>query len=219
MELKEFLKPNWRKILLFALPMIFLTVVYTVSWILNSDEWKITDTPVNYIIFHFPCFIEKKLFCSANCCFASIQNQTLSSLIFYVPWFLFSWFIIWANEKVELRGYLWRRMHEKETPSKEIKPTEKMPIEESEIIKKERLIREEEERLKQEKEEIYKNIDELNVRKLIEIGLDVKQSKIRCSNCINWEPITKKSLTKIINKYGIDILWKYKCKNCKKKKR
>jgi hypothetical protein len=219
MDWKEFLKPDFRKILLFLLPMILLTVVYVVSMTINSDEWKIDDTPVNFIIFHFPCFIEKKLFCSgANCCFASIQNQIFSSLISYLPWFLFSWFIVWANDKVELRGYLWRKIQEKETSIKEIKTIENLPIEESEIVKKEQSIREQEEFLKQEKEKIYKTMDELNTKKLLEMGVDITQDKIRCSICKNWEPTNKKNLASMIKQHGIDIIWKYKCKNCKKLK-
>lgn len=218
MGLKEFFKPSWRKILLFLLPMIFLAIVYAVSLAINSDEWKINDSPINYVVFHFPCSIEKKLFCdSANCCFKSTETQIESSLIFYVPWFLFSWFIVWANEKVELRGYFWRKMHEKETPSKEVKSMEKVPVEEGELIKKEQLIKEEEERIKQEKEQIYKTIEEVNIKKLMEMGLDVSQDKIRCSNCKNWEPIKKKNLGNMVKKYGMDIIWKYKCKNCKNK--
>ncbi len=218
MDWKEFLKPDWRKILLLLLPIIFLIVIYGLSWAINSDEWKINDNPVNYIIFHFPCFIEKRLFCSTNCCFASALTQVASCIIFYLPWFVFSWFIAWANDKVDLRGYLWRRIHEKETPNEEVKTTQETPIENSEIIKKKQSLLEEEKRLKQEREEIYKTIDELNVRKLLEIGLDVNQSRIRCSNCIAWESINNKNLSKMIKRHGIDILWKYKCKNCKKKK-
>ncbi len=222
MELKEFLKPTWRKILLFLLPTIFLTVVYVVSLATDSDDLRITETPVNYTIFHFPCFIEKKLFCNTtNCCFASIQTQVGSSLLFYLPWFLFSWFIVWANEKVELRGYFWRKMHETGDSSKETKPIEKRKetqVEENDIVKKEQLIREEEELLKQEKEKLYKTIDELNIKKLLDIGLDTSQNKIRCSNCKNWEPINENNLAEMIKHHGINIIWKYKCKNCKKKK-
>jgi len=219
-ELKEFLKPNWRKILLFLLPIIFLTLTYVVLWLTKYNE-LIDDNLINYIIFHFPCFIETKLFCNnTNCCFTSTMTQVVSSLIFYVPWFLFSWFIVWANEKVELRGYLWRKMQEIEMPSKETKPVEKkeeLPVDD-ELIKKKQLIKEEEEILKQEKEKLYQNIDDVNIRKLLEIGFDIKQNKIRCSNCINWDPVNNKNLAKMIKKHGIDILWNYKCKNCKKKK-
>jgi hypothetical protein len=124
MDWKEFFKPSWRKTLLFLLPMMFLAVVYVISLAINSDEWKINDSPIDYVVFHFPCFIESKLLCkNTNCCFESIENQIVSSLIFYVPWFLFSWFIVWANEKVELRGYFWRKIHEKEPPIKELKST------------------------------------------------------------------------------------------------
>jgi len=129
MELMEIFKPDLRKLFLFLLPIIFLSIIYVTSRAIKSDEWKINDSPVNYIIFHFPCFIESKLLCnSTSCCFASTLTQIESSLIFYVPWFLFSWFIVWANDKIELRGYLWRKMQEKETPIKEVKTIEKVKI-------------------------------------------------------------------------------------------
>ena len=222
MDWKEFFKPNFRKILVFLLPIIFLTVIYLITLAVNSEEWKINKTPVDYVFFHFPCFIESKLICkSSNCCFESIVTQIIGSIMFYSPWFLFSWFIVWVNDKVELRGYLWRKIHETSEPSKKTEPIEKskteIPISDNELIKKEQEIRQEEERIKQEKEQIYRTMDETNTKKLFEMGLDLKEGKIRCSNCIKWEPVNKKNLMNMINKHGIEIIWKYKCKECKKK--
>jgi len=93
-----------------------------------------------------------------------------------------------------------------------------LPLEENELIKKEQMIRETEESLKKEKEQIYKTIEELNVKKLSEMGFDITQNKIRCSNCKNWEIINIKNLTDMIKDHGMDIIWKYKCKDCKKRK-
>jgi hypothetical protein len=214
MDWKEFLEPDIRKIILFILPIIFLTVVYIILWITKNVEW-IGVTPVNFIIFHFPCFLESKLFChTSSCCFVSITTQVGSSLIFYLPWFLFSWFIVWANDKVELRGYLWRKLQEK-IPPRQIKLENPLPGE-MEIVKKEQFINSEETLIKKEKEKIANDIDDLNIRKMLEIGLDMNQGLIRCSNCKSWEPTDKKRLSKMIKKHGIDIIWKYKCKDCRK---
>lgn len=236
----EFFKPNMKKIILFLMPIIFLSIIYAVLNIIKSDEWKITQTPLDFIVFYFPCYIESNLLCKSDaCCFESINTQVASSLIFYVSWFLFSFFLVWVNEKIELRGFLWRKLHEK-IPSDEKKTKEKksekevpkiveeLPVEERELIEQERLIKEEEEFIKQEKERLFKTMNELNIRKLKEMGLDVVENKVRCSICKDWKPLSKRKFQRkdlkvivgnMIKKHGIDIIWTYKCNECKTKKK
>jgi copper oxidase (laccase) domain-containing protein len=97
---------------------------------------------------------------------------------------------------------------------------------ENELIEREKLIKEEEELLKQEKEKLIKTINELNIKKLKDMGLDVVENKIRCSICKDWKPLSKRKFLRrepktiignMIKKHGVDIIWTYKCKECKKK--
>jgi len=124
----------------------------------------------------------------------------------------------------------------KEEPKKEeLKPKEKIKreeIEEKEEVKLEEieeldeekikemstLIREEEGFLKEQKEKLQKYLDEMNVKRLKSIGADVKENKILCSGCKRWIKLPKGKLTKLIEKHGFDVIWEYKCPECKGKK-
>lgn len=198
----------------------------------NLSEFNLLET-LDYVFFKFPCFIESNLLCKGDsCCFESIQTRVASSLIFYVIWFLYSWFIVWFNDKVELRGILWRKMHEEkpvieerkkvieEHKIPEIKPEEIELPEDSdsteELIKHQQLIREQEEYIKEEKKKMAKFVDELNTKKLKDMGFDITQNMIRCSNCGKWKTVSKKELTNKMKKHGIDIIWKYVCRECAK---
>jgi len=111
----------------------------------------------------------------------------------------------------------------------EIKPEEK-PKEEAEpevefedlgekkIKEMSNLIKEEEALVKEQKKKLEKYLDVINIKKLKSIGVDVKANKIFCSVCKQWKTIPKDQLTKLIQKHGFDIIWEYKCPDCKGKK-
>ena len=143
------------------------------------------------------------------------------------------------------RGLLWRKIEKIETkplkkvelPKKEEKPKEKpkeeiKPEKEKEEVKPEELeeigeekitemsalIREEEAFLREQKEKLQKYLDERNVKKLKGIGVDVKENKVICSGCKRWVQLKKGELTKLIEKHGFDVIWEYRCPDCKEKK-
>lgn len=136
---------------------------------------------------------------------------------------------------VQLRGILWRKMQAmkevkgKPRPKLEIKlrgdymknreePKEKIEesMEEGQAREEEELIREEEERIKEGKIKLYRFYDDLNRLKLKDMGLDVNKNKIRCAVCKNWEDYTEEKLLGLIKRNGIDIIWKFTCKKCRK---
>jgi len=143
------------------------------------------------------------------------------------------------------RGLLWRKIEKietkpfkkvklpkkvekpKEKPKEEIKPEEeKEEIEleeleevgEGKITEMSTLIREEETFLREQKEKLQRYLDEMNVKKLKSIGVDVKENKIICSGCKQWIQLRKGGLMKLIERHGFDVIWEYKCPDCKRKK-
>ena len=139
------------------------------------------------------------------------------------------------------RGLLWRKLekkeigplrkverHEKvEEGKKEIKPEEKKEeiklgeleeMDEEKIKEMSTLIREEETFLKEQKKKLQKYLDKANIQKLKSIGVDVEENKILCSGCKRWIKVQRSKLMKLIEKHGFDIIWEYKCPECKSKK-
>jgi len=138
------------------------------------------------------------------------------------------------------RGLLWRKVEKMEfkplekvkLPKKVEKPKEEIELEEKKEVKPEEigevgeekitemstLIREEETFLREQKERLQKYLDEMNVKKLKSIGVDVKENKIICSGCKRWIQLRKGRLMKLIERYGFDIIWEYRCPECKHKK-
>jgi hypothetical protein len=115
---------------------------------------------------------------------------------------------------VELRGILWRKIQEmKQKPKEETE--EKMDEEEAKV--EEQFIREEEIRLREEKKDLYEFYDSLNRMKMKDMGLDIDKDKIKCTICKKWKDYTKERLLGLIKRNGIDIIWKYTCKDCRKK--
>ena len=112
----------------------------------------------------------------------------------------------------------------KEEPKKEEKKEEVKSVEkikemgEEEIKEMSTLIREEETFLKEQKKRLQKYLDETNIQKLKSIGVDVKENKILCSGCKRWIRLPRGKLMKLIEKYGFDIIWEYRCPDCKGKK-
>ena len=124
---------------------------------------------------------------------------------------------------VELKGLLWKKIHEKEDekekPSPEIpkeKKKEGFTEEEVKVKEEEKLIREEEDRIREEKIKMYRFFDELNKMKLKEMGIDIVEGKIRCVICKKWKGYTDEGLIDLIKRNGIDIIWKYICNQCRK---
>ena len=143
---------------------------------------------------------------------------------------------------VELKGLLWKKLRKgekgeeepkteakkeevkrQEKPKEEVKPEVKPKSEEelrkmSEILRGEdEEIRKQEEMLKQKKIEIFKSYELLNIDKLRSMGYDMKQNAIRCVICRKWMSYDKEKLSELIKKNDVDIIWKYVCKECRKK--
>ena len=122
---------------------------------------------------------------------------------------------------VQLRGLLWRKLkemekkEEKRDKKKEVEEAEEIP--EEELKEKEELLRKEEERLRKEKIKMLKALDEINKKKLKEMGLDIAKKRIRCILCKKWEAYNDEELLELIKKNDFDVIWKYICKECRKK--
>jgi len=138
------------------------------------------------------------------------------------------------------RGLLWRKLEKKKEEPKKEKEKEEEPKkekkeEEPEEEKKEEpeeiggasdetikemanLIREEETFLKEQKKEFQKFLDDMNVKKLKGMGIDIKKNKIICSGCKKWKTLPKGELLELMGKHGFDVIWEYKCPRCREKK-
>ncbi len=143
------------------------------------------------------------------------------------------------------RGLLWKKLQRKgpkpskkaekpekiekakEEPKEEEKVEEKKEekleeiegrIDEEKIKKVAELIREEETFLRERRKELQKFLDEMNVKKLKNMGIDMKQNKILCSDCKKWKTLPKGKLTKLIEEHGLDVIWEYRCPDCKGRK-
>jgi len=118
---------------------------------------------------------------------------------------------------------------EEKVQKEEIKPEEKKEeeakpeveiegIDEKKIKEMSSLIREEESSLKEQKKKLEKYLDEMNIKKLKSMGVDLKDNKIFCSGCKQWKTLPKGKLTKLIQKHGFDVIWEFKCPDCEGKK-
>jgi len=207
MDLKSFFKPDLRKISLMV--------------ILSIAGWFFSDSFFNLVFFFcHSCLIEGR--CPLYCSLLELKNLDMFTGIFssLVTNYLLSCVIVSVIDLMKekfgisnLRGILWRRL--KSRRPENIQRIE--VIEDEEAIKeKERMLREEEERLREEKKKFYEYLNEVNKKRLKEMGYDVEKEKIRCINCKKWKSCPKSELINLIKRYGISILWRYVCENCKK---
>ena len=114
----------------------------------------------------------------------------------------------------ELRGILWRKINEmKQKPEQETEET----LQEDEAKEEEEFLREEDVRIRKEKTKLYEFYDGLNRMKMKDMGLDIDNNKIRCTICKEWKDYTNEKLLGLIKRNGIDIIWKFTCKECRKR--
>jgi len=223
MGIKEFLRLDYRKTLMFLLPIIFVAAI-TFFQLMQEKRFDLIFM-IKESIFKFPCLIETNFLCKGGtCCFESLETQAVSSAIFYSTLFIYSWGVVWINDRFRLKGLLWRKMHKIEYEPQIKKVEEIKPIEIHEydkmikrVIEREHFLIGQEGHIKEELEKIHEFRDQVNKKKLKEIGVDLDQGSIRCSKCYNWKKMTKKDLSDLIAKNDIDILWKYQCKECSDK--
>ena len=208
MNVKEFFYPDLRKI---AVTLIIILI----GWFSIDSFWN--------LMFYFchSCLIQGR--CPLYCSVLELKN---SNLIISIPLAIGLSYLVACgivsvanaiNRKYrveEMRGMLWRKLKSEEVERRMKREEE---ISEESIEEKERRLKEEEERIKKEKEKFYEYLDELNTKKLKEIGLDIKENKIRCSVCKRWKSIRKDQLLDLIKEHGISIIWKYVCRDCRKK--
>ena len=95
MNLKQFLKPDWRKVVIFVIPII-LTII-AVLFKVKGSEWD--------VLLYFPI-----LFCAiipgcitSNGEVFEVNNvlYLLSFVITYIIWYLLSCLIIWIFDKIK----------------------------------------------------------------------------------------------------------------------
>jgi rubredoxin len=241
MGLLEFLKPNGAKILLFLLLLVIAPFPYFFrSETLSQYEvnWIWGFPPIVSLSYNFlPSSLQelnKGIFDISKVKTTFYWTPTYAIFIFLLSCVIYS-----IIEKIKsiygiatFRGFLWRKLEakplegvgknekiEEKKPKKEIKPeTEFEEIDEKKIKEMSSLIKEEEAFLKEQKKKLGKYLDDMNIQKLKSIGVDVKENKIFCSECKQWKDIPKDQLLKLIEKYGFDIIWEYKCPDCGGKK-
>jgi len=241
MNWKEFLIPDGKKIILFIIMILIAPFPYFVPS--ESDPGKIELK----VIWGFPplvFFTYKYLPDFLQYINSGIFQLTKAKTSFlFIPAYTFFIYILSCSINKNLdelkkkygirtfRGFLYRKLREekriKEAEEK-IEEKEKKIMEEREktleeldeekIEEKERLLKEQEELLKEEKEKLRQKIDEMNYDKLKGMGLDIKENLILCSNCKNWKSLTRDRVLKLVDKKGFEIIWKYRCKECKSRK-
>lgn len=242
MNWKEFFIPDGKKIILFIImiliapfpyftpsesdpgkielkviwgfpPLVFFTYKYLPDFLqyINSGIFQLTKVKTSFLFIPAYTFFIYVLSCSIN------KNLDELKKKYGITAF---------------RGILYRKLTEekriKETQEK-LKEKEKKIIDEREkvieesdeekIKEKERLLKEQEEFIKEEKEKLRQQVDEMNTDKLKNMGLDIKENLILCSSCNNWKPLPRERMLKLIEKKGFEIIWKYKCRECKKQKK
>jgi len=249
MGLKDFLKPNGAKILLFLFLLVFAPFPYFFQPE-TSDQFEIRwiwgfPPLVSLIYDYLPASLQE-----LNVGILDISK--VSTTYYWTPTyalfiFLLSCVIHLIIGKIKVkfgittfRGLLWRKLGKKEIgplrkierpekteEKKEIKPEEKEEeikpgelegMDEEKIKEMSTLIREEETFLKEQKKKLQKYLDETNIQKLKSIGVDVEENKILCSGCKRWVKVQRGKIMKLIEKHGFDIIWEYKCPECKSKK-
>ena len=243
MGLKEFLKPDWKKIVLFLLMLVIAPFPYFVPSESAPSGYGIKlvwgfPPLVSYVYDYLPEPIQQ-----INAGVSEVNRVKVT--YFWMPIYSFFIFLLsclsnWIIEKIKgkygivmIRGFLWRKLKkdwearkpeggkkkEKELPKKkEEKPEETEELSEEDIREMSKLIREEEGFIKGQKKKLEKYLDEMNLKKLKEMGLDIKGNKILCSNCKNWVELPRKQLMKLLGGYGFDIIWEYRCPKCKPQK-
>lgn len=128
------------------------------------------------------------------------------------------------------RGILWKRLHEerklglKEKPKKvefkhELKefPSGKR-LSEEQIEEMAEMIEKEESFIEEQKKKLEEYVDEINKEKLKRMGLDTEENKILCSKCKRWIPLSKKKILRLLEEHGFEVIWKYVCHDCSRKR-
>jgi hypothetical protein len=243
----NFLKPNGAKILLFLLLLVIAPFPYffrTETSVQYEIRWIWGFPPIVALIYDYlPSALQelnKGIFDISKISTTFYWTPTYAFFIF-----LLSCVINLIIEKIKLkygittfRGILWRKLEKLETrpldefkqpekiiEKKEEKPKEKIKpelelkdIDEEKVKQMSEQIREEEVFLKEQKKKLGKYLDEINIKKLKSIGVDIRENKIYCTKCKQWKSLSKDQMLKLIQNYGFDIIWEYKCPDCGGKK-
>jgi len=244
MGIKEFLKPNRAKIIYF----LFLIVVAPFPYFLFSEalgqyevKWLWGFPPLVSLTYDYlPASIQE-----LNAGISEISE--VKTTFYWIPiyalcLFLLSCVIGLIVDKIKMRfsittfrGLLWKKLEKGEikplkkekSRKKEEKIEEKKEepeIEVGEMSEKQleemaNLLREEETFLKEQKKEFRKFLDQMNVKKLRSMGVDLEKNKILCSGCKKWKSLPKDKLLELIKNQGFDIIWEYRCPSCEEKKK
>lgn len=239
----KFFKPNGAKILLFLFLLVFAPFPYFFKLATSGQvnvKWIWGYPPFISLIYNYlPTSIQELNVGIFDINKVNTTYYWTPTYAFFI--FLLSCIIYFIIENIKLRynittfrGILWRklekreivpltkqpeRIEKKESKKEEVIPEEEMKkIDERKIKEMSDLIREEEVFLQEQKKKLGKYLDETNINKLKSIGVDVRENKILCSSCNQWVKIPKEKLLKLIEKHGFDIIWEYKCPECKDKK-
>lgn len=240
MNLLRFLKPNGAKILLFILLIIIAPFPYFIRSETSGQyevKWLWGFPPFVSLVYNYLPVSVKELDIGI------FEISKINTTFYWMPIYAFSIFLLSCVvnliiEHIKLRfdiatfrGVLWRKLEKREMPPLTIQRPEK--IGKKEEVKLEEdigeidgkkvkemvdLIKEEEAFIKEQKKNLNKYLDEANIKKLKDIGVDVRENQILCSRCNQWVKLPKDRLIKLIEKYGFDIIWEYKCPECKNKK-
>jgi len=242
MNWKEFFKPDGKKIILFLIMLIIAPFPYFATSETDSEKiefqviWgfpPLIFSIYNYLPYHFQ---------QINIGIFQISKVKVTYL--WMPVYSFFIYVLSCSINKNLdeikkkygittfRGILYRKLREEKKIEKTEEKIEEIQkkiiyerektteeLSEEQIKEKERQLKEEEEFLKEEKEKLRQQIDEVNIDKLKNMGLDIKENLILCSNCNNWKPLPMKRLLKRIEKKGFGIIWKYRCKECRNLKK
>jgi len=99
MKIKQFLKPDWRKIVL-TIVFILLSYFYVSGSIAETDSvsaWDFRGLPFIYLI----CELEYKVNTGYN--LKTCQIKYLDLFINFLFWYFFSCLIIWIYDKLRKR--------------------------------------------------------------------------------------------------------------------
>jgi len=242
MNWKQFFKPDGKKIVLFLIMLIIAPFPYFIPSESASVKFEIKlilgFPPLIFYIYNYLPGIFQQI----NSGIFQITEVKITYL--WMPVYSFFIYVLSCSINKNLdeikekygittfKGFLWRKYKKEikiEKPLEKIEEREKKVIyerekttegiEKEEIKEKERQLKEQEELIKDEKERLHQQVEEMNTDKLKEMGLDIKENLILCSSCNDWKPLKKERLAKMIGKKGFEIIWKYRCRECKKRKK
>jgi hypothetical protein len=237
MEWKEFLKPDERKIIFFLLMLIIAPFPYfaqsesTPSKIEVRFVWGFPPL-VSSLYGYLPQSLQR-----VNAGIFEVMRVKTTYL--WIPTYSFSLFLLsctidWFLERIKerygietYRGLLWRVFRKKlkfrakgETEKRREKlegmESTEEPSEE-EIKEIAELIKREETFIQEQKRRLEEYVNELNTKKLKEMGLDIKENKILCSECKRWIALSREKTMKLLEKHGFEIIWKYVCPDCRQR--